>query len=263
MSYQIAIQMFSVRREFDEDPVGTLKKLREIGFTAVEMAGYNGLPVAYFKGILDTLGMTAVSGHLSKETVEENPRRIIDELRMLGSSYLAIPYLEGPFHPGGARFHEAIKFFNNTGKLFKENGIQLLYHNHEHEFAYKTNGDYNLDVLYNSVDPEYLMAEIDTCWSSYKKVDTPRYLAKFKGRLPVVHLKDFIWCKPGEKGTCRKDIKTCSIGEGDLDMKAIVDAAKKAGATVFVIEQDEPIGELDIFECLKIGFDNLSALLAD
>ncbi len=263
MSYQIAVQMFSVRREFESDPVGTLKKLREIGFTAVEMAGYNGLPVAYFKGILDTLGMTAVSVHLSKETVENDPEKVIDELRILETKYLAVPYLIGHFHPGGERFGEAVEFFNKMGKLFLEKDIQILFHNHEDEFLYKTNGDYNLDVLYNSTDPVYLKAELDAGWASYAKVDVLKYIPKYEGRLPVIHLKDFLWCKEGEKGNCRDDINTCALGEGDVDIKGIIKAAKAAGTAVFVIEQDEPEGDGDIFDCLKIGFDNLTKLLEE
>ncbi|MBE6563506.1 MAG: sugar phosphate isomerase/epimerase [Ruminococcaceae bacterium] len=262
MSYQIAVQMFSVRREFEADPVGTLKKLRKIGFTAVEMAGYNGLPAAYFKGILDTLGMKAVAGHLSKETVENDPERVLDDLRTLETKYLVVPYLIGHFHPGGERFAEAVEFFNTMGKHFLEKGIELLFHNHEDEFRYKTNGDYNLDVLYSSTDPEYLKAELDAGWASYAKVDVVKYIPKYNGRLPVIHLKDFSWCKEGEKGNCRYDINTCALGEGDVDMKGIINAAKAAGTTVFVIEQDEP-DTGDIFGCLKVGFDNLTKLLAE
>lgn len=261
MSYQIAIQLYSVRRELERDPVDTLKKLREIGYTAVEMAGYNDLPAAYFKGIFDTLGMRAISGHLSKETVENDPYKVINDLKTLGSKYLAIPYLYGHFLPGGDRYAQCVDFFNKTGKLFKENGIQLLYHNHDTEFSRKINGDYMLDVFYNSLDPEYIKAEIDTCWASFKGVDTPEYIKKYKGRMPVVHLKDYVLSDHEEDGKIVKRMHTCSFGSGVQDMKAVIEASKYAGAEVYVIEQDEPYGGMDIFECVKVGFDNLSKLL--
>lgn len=261
MSYRIAIQLYSVRRELDIDPVGTLKKLRDMGYTAVEMAGYNGLPAAYFKGILDTLGMTAVSGHLSKETVESDPYKVINDLKMLGSSYLAIPYLYERFLPGGDRFSECIDFFNNTGKIFRENGIQLLYHNHDTEFSKKINGDYMLDIFYNSVDPGYVMAEIDTCWASFKGVDTPNFIRKYRGRMPVVHLKDYVPCDYEKDGVQHKWMHTCSFGCGELEAEKIIEASKYAGAKVYVIEQDEPYGDMDIFECLELGLKNLRSLL--
>lgn len=263
MKSQIAIQLFSVRRELYKDPVGTLKKLREIGYTAVEMAGYNGLPPAYFKGIFDTLGITAVSGHLSKETVENDPYKIINDCKMFGSKYLAIPYLYGHFHPDGECFSETVEFFNKTGKLFSENGIRLLYHNHDTEFSKKVNGDYMLDVFYNSVDREYVQAEIDTCWASYKGVDVPNYIRKFRNRLPVIHLKDYVTYDAEEGGETVKRMHTCALGDGELDLANIIKASKSLGVELYVVEQDEPYGDMDIFECLKCNFDRLNSILAE
>ncbi len=263
MKKLIAIQLFSVRRELEMDPVDTLKKLRAIGYTAVEMAGYNELPPAYFKGIFDTLGMTVISSHLSKETVENNPHGIIEDCKMFGSKYLAIPYLYGHFHPGGDRFGESVEFFNKTGKLFHENGIQLLFHNHDTEFSKKINGDYLLDIFYNSVDREYVKAEIDTCWASYKGVDVANYIKKFRNRLPVIHLKDYVVSDDVENGETIKRMHTCALGEGELDLVNIIKTSKSLGVEVYVIEQDEPYGDMDIFECLKLNYDRLSELLRD
>ena len=46
---------------------------------------------------------------------------------------------------------------------------KLLYHNHNFEFE-KINGEYALDVLYQSVPAEFLQTEIDTCWVNDIKV---------------------------------------------------------------------------------------------
>lgn len=261
MSYQIAVQLYSVRHEMEKDPVGTLKRLREIGFTSVEMAGYYELPTAYFKGVFDTLGMTAVSGHLSKETIASDPYKVINDLKLLGTDYIVIPYLYDYFLPGGERFAECVDFFSKMGELFANNGIQLLYHNHQTEFSARVNGDYILDVFYNSLDSRLVQAEIDTCWASFMGVDAAHHIKKYKDRMPIVHLKDYVPYEFEQDGEIKRGMHTCAFGTGELEARKIVEASKKAGARIYVIEQDNPYGDMDIFACLELGYKNLSSML--
>ena len=62
------VQLYSVRDEMKADPLGTLKKLAEMGYRHVEHANYvdrkfYGYSPKEFKKILNDLGMKMPSGH--------------------------------------------------------------------------------------------------------------------------------------------------------------------------------------------------------
>jgi sugar phosphate isomerase/epimerase len=161
-----------------------------------------------------------------------------------------------------------------VGKLLKDNGIQLLYHNHDFEFN-KYDGKFLLDWLYESVPEDLLKTQIDTCWVRYAGHDPAEYIKKYAGRAPLVHLKDFT-CKTFGTGPAydlidAKDVpeKTenadngfefLPLGQGLLDVPAILAAAENAGTECVVVETDEPGAGLTPIEFVKAGREYLKSL---
>jgi sugar phosphate isomerase/epimerase len=120
-------------------------------------------------------------------------------------------------------------FFNEVGKRFKHYGIQFGYHNHGHEFV-EFDGEYGLDLLYRLTDPELVHAEIDVCFAQMNGLEPTQYITKLSGRCAAVHMKDY---SPGAaKGTVE-------VGRGSIDVGAVYEAAVRAGASWFIVEQDE------------------------
>ncbi|MBA2713684.1 MAG: hypothetical protein H0U55_09060 [Rubrobacteraceae bacterium] len=73
---QISLQLYTVRGETARDMPGTLRKVSEIGYPAVEFAGYGGLTPQEVKTILDDLGLrtstsTSPSTH-GRETLKQS-----------------------------------------------------------------------------------------------------------------------------------------------------------------------------------------------
>ena len=56
-SIPFALQLYTVRDHMSEDAAGTLKRVKEIGYDNVELAGTAGLSPAEFKAILDDVGL--------------------------------------------------------------------------------------------------------------------------------------------------------------------------------------------------------------
>src|ERR1044071_6569549 len=77
---QIGFQLYTVRGEFSHDVPGTLKKLAEIGYKAVEFWGYSGTPAVYqeysaaeLRKFLDDCGLKCCGMHLDlKALAKEN-----------------------------------------------------------------------------------------------------------------------------------------------------------------------------------------------
>ena len=142
-----------------------------------------------------------------------------------------------------------IENIKTLGKVAKELGMQLLYHNHDFEFI-KLDGKYALDILYEEVPADLLKTELDTCWVNVGGEVPADYIKKYSGRAPVVHLKDFVGEKSesmyeliGIKSEAPKrpsNFELRPVGSGCQDFPAILKAAEEAGAEWVVVEQDNP-----------------------
>jgi len=148
--------------------------------------------------------------------------------------------------------------------------MTLLYHNHDFEFVKdKDTGEYALDQLYREIPA--LQTQVDTCWVKVAGEDPAAYVRKYKGRAPIVHLKDFmIEGKPGqmyeligadtEENEGGGKFEFRPLGHGVQDIPSLIDAAVDAGAKWVVCEQDMPSMGKTSLECAQMSLDTLNAI---
>lgn len=248
---KVGLQLFSVRDKMSQDFEGTLKAVKNMGYDCVEFAGYFEKSSEEIRKILDDLGLECASVHQTPEIFITEGQPAVDFLKGIGAKYCALPWL--PKETLKTDFDKIIDTCNKAGKILKDNGIQLLYHNHD--FEYETiDGECIIDKIYRVVPAEYLQPEFDTCWIKYAGYEPVEYLKKYSGRIDVVHLKDFI-CKELGSGPVYslidksgKEVKSNSkeergfkfrpVGSGMQDIPAIAKASIEAGAKYLIVEQD-------------------------
>lgn len=267
-----ALQLYSVRDDMAADFKGTLQKVKEMDYEGVEFAGLYDRSAEEVKKMLDELGLAAVSAHVPYVDMVKEPEKVMSEYAALGCKYIAVPYLEEPYRPGTAGYPEVVENIKMLGKTAKKHGMTLLYHNHDFEFR-KVGGKNVLDCLYDSVPSDLLQTEIDTCWANVGGEDPAKYVLKYSGRSPVVHLKDFVM--PGKKPAKmyqligleddggQQDGGTFEfrpVGCGVQDIPSILKASEQAGAQWIVVEQDEPSMGKTPLECSKMSIEYLKRL---
>ena len=187
---KIGIQMYTLREFGDKDLPGTLEGVKRLGYDAVEFAGYNGLAADELKRICNELGLAIVSTHYSLDNFENSIEDAVAYHKALGLPFLAIPWMAADRGPGGEKYEETKKLVEASAAALKEAGIQMLYHNHDFEFTALEDGTLAIDRLYQDI-PD-LLPEFDTCWVKYAGYDPVKYINAYKGRTPVIHLKDFV-----------------------------------------------------------------------
>ncbi len=233
------MQLYSVREPAAKDFVGTLRQVAEIGYRGVEFAGYGGLSAEQLRALLDELGLTAVGSHISFDALETRLEEEVAYLAAIGSRYAVCPFLSEP-HRYQAEKPEAwqhtLDVFNRAGRAFQEAGIRFGYHNHWFEFEEKVGGEWLFDALFRGTDADLVCVELDTCWAERAGQSAPAYLARYAGRVPLIHLKDIRRSPSGE-------VETVSLGEGDINLQAIVEAADAAGVEWLIVEQDHSQGD--------------------
>lgn len=271
MPLPVALQLYTVRDDTAKDFAGTLKKVKEMGFDGVELAGFGNYSAAEARKILDDCGLKAISAHVPYDALVGNTEKTLSDYKILGCNYIAIPWLDAKKAPGGEEFSTMIDPILQIGKAAKAAGITLLYHNHEFEFK-KVDGVYGLDILYNSIPEEFLQTQIDTCWVKVAKLDPAEYVRKYKGRAPLVHLKDFIMegdvtgnlyeligNDNEDAPISKKGFEFRPVGQGMQDFPAILEACVYAGTEWVIVEQDES-STCPPMEAVKMGREYLKSL---
>lgn len=216
------IQLYTLREESKENFLAVLEHVAKCGYEGVEFAGYYGFTAEELKGHLDRLGLTCSSTHTPWEEVFGNPEEVIAIHKALGCSHVIVP---GYALPNVESVYELAERFNKVQALYQENGMTLGYHNHWHEFQ-KEGDKFLLEILAEKAPGIEL--EVDTYWSTKGGADTIAFLHKHRDRISRIHLKD------GNKDGLQ------AIGEGDMDIQAVINAAKEIGTEWAVVENDEP-----------------------
>ncbi len=267
----VAVQLYSIREAAEKDFIGTLRQIKAMGYDGVELAGLYDLDPHAVRSILDELGLKAISAHVPFADLKADPAGVLEVYRILGCPYVAIPYLVEHDRPGGEHYSETLKSIEIIGQAAQIKGIQLLYHNHDFEFAILEDGSYGLDDLYRRIPASLLQTELDTCWVKISGLDPAAYLRQYTGRSPVVHLKDFF--KEGQVNnlfellglTLEKQKETGGIfefrplGQGLQDIPALLKAALDAGSQWVVVEQDLSNGRTPL-EAVRMSREYLKSL---
>ena len=60
----VALQLYSVREEMEKDFFGTMKKVKEMGYSGVEFAGLYGHDPLEVKAMCEELGLVILSAHV-------------------------------------------------------------------------------------------------------------------------------------------------------------------------------------------------------
>jgi len=249
--FKVGLQLFSIRDEMEKDMDGTLGAIKAMGYDYVEFAGFYGKSAEEIRMLLDKHGLKCISVHQNISESMEDMQAHADYLKVIGAKYSAIPWYD--LEQFESNFDGVAELFMKVGKLFKDNGIQMLYHNHDFEFI-KIDGEYILDKLYATVPAESLNPQLDTCWVRYAGVDPAEYIKKYTGRLSVIHLKDFK-CNKLANGPVYEligddsknempsrednDFKFLPLGMGLQDFPAILAAAESAGVEYVIAELDD------------------------
>ncbi|PEJ59259.1 sugar phosphate isomerase [Bacillus sp. AFS002410] len=247
MTLPIALQLWSVKEDAELDFFGTLEKVAKMGYDGVEFAGYYGKSASEIKAVLNKLGLKAAGAHVSADQILHQIDDVIAFETELGNKYIVCPWANFNSLEEWKEFAEQLQ---HSGKKLSEAGLSLVYHNHAHELVAVEN-EYILDILLNAVPSNLLKAELDTYWLEFAGVDAVEFMSKYKGRTPLIHVKDMAQSK--EEST--------EIGNGIMNIKGIVQQAKLNSVEWLIVEQ-EAFTKPQLVS-VEIGLNNLKKILAE
>jgi sugar phosphate isomerase/epimerase len=245
----IALQLYTLR-DFLKTPAQiaeTLKKVRTIGYSTVELAGLGPIEPKELAAILSGEGLACCSAHVPIEKLRTGLSQVIADHLLFKCQWLAVP---GCWGKTLADFESFADDMNHFAAPCREGGMPLGYHNHSHEFV-RYDGRSPISVLLDELSTT-IWFEIDTYWIAHAGADPIDWIRKVSSRIPCVHLKDMAIGSDGKQ-------YMAEIGEGNLNWPGILSACAAAGTRYLIVEQD--ICRRDPFESVAISLQNLREML--
>ncbi|MBL7857383.1 MAG: sugar phosphate isomerase/epimerase [Cyclobacteriaceae bacterium] len=231
------VQTYTFRKSFPNGVAETLDSIKAMGFTEVEGNAGKVSPEE-FRKLCDERGLSIPSTGAGYEELVKDPQAVADRAKILGSKYVMtawIPHKGGSFNFENAK--KAVEDFNAAGKVLKENGITFCYHIHGYEFWPHEKGTL-MDYIIQNTNPEYVSFELDVLWAHFGGGNPVALLNKYGNRWKLIHLKDLRKGVPKDRTGGTSQENDVALGTGEINIPAILKAAKKAGVQHYFIEDE-------------------------
>ena len=212
----IGLQIYSLGRELTENVPAGMKKIAEIGYKNLELAGYGNRKMgqyspADYRKIVEDNGLKITSSHVNppvRKYASDNLTQIYDFWKqtvedhvIFGTKALVQPGMPQIDNHDDAKL--VCEVFNKAGEIAKSAGIKWGYHNHSGEFKkiskenpnqtgeyIRQRGDCVYDLMIQGTDPNLVFFEMDVYWTVMGQADPLEYFEKYPTRFPILHIKD-------------------------------------------------------------------------
>ncbi|MBG6225494.1 sugar phosphate isomerase/epimerase [Arthrobacter sp. CAN_A2] len=225
-----SLQLYTLRTALGEDLPGTIRRVADLGYTAVEP--YNFVATAdELAEALTANGLSAPSGHAPLLRADQD--EIFEAARKLGIGTVIDPHVERSHWTTDEDIRATAEALNAAARKGAGYGITVGYHNHEFELEERIGDTSALEVLAGYLDPEVVL-EVDTYWAAVGGEDPAELLRRLGDRVRFIHIKD--------GPLTRNDKEQVAVGSGSMRVREVLDAAP--GLEAAVVELDDFDGDI-------------------
>ncbi|HHY82769.1 MAG TPA: sugar phosphate isomerase/epimerase [Clostridiales bacterium] len=233
MKYRYGLQLYSVRKDLEKDLQGTLSKVKEMGYEAVEFFGEFKYPAQEVKQVLDNIGLKICGWHTPWHYLQgDQLNETIAYFKDLGNKYVIIPGLPHNLTYSKEAWLSAAEEFNGLSEKLQKHGMKIGYHNHFAEL-YDMDGEKPFHMFFSNTDSSVIM-QVDIGHVLCGGADLMDTIADYAGRAVSVHLK------PYKKG-CENPHEgyDTMIGDDDIPWAEFMSWCKEHGNTEWYIVEYE------------------------
>ena len=253
----MGIQLYTLRDHIQnaEDFDSTLARLETIGVTDVQISAIGDFPAEIQGEIVRKHNMNVCVTHKGFDRMLTDLDAMIEEHRKIGCDAMGIGSAPSEGRGNCVNVRSFIRKAEGVGANLREKGMTFNYHNHDFEFEKLDDTDIcMMDLLLNESDPELFHFIPDVAWIDYAGADPVDILKKMKGRVKVLHFKDYII----DEENVRHFV---SLGKGVVDLKACYKAACELEIPYIMYEQDNDWVDNNPFKAVDESWAFMQSLL--
>ena len=250
----------------------TLSAIKEAGYDSIELCGFmlhpmgflirmltkaSGMPVGSggnldWEKLVKESGLSVVSVHQDLGSIERDAQAVADEAKKFETDKVVITGMYRFDYGDEASVRNLAKRLNAAGKALAEQGIQLLYHNHNCELRKVNAAGCAYDILVEETAPEYVNFEFDSYWFTEGGADAAAWMRRLGSRMKLWHINDRGTRMTGSAMTPILKTDSMELGTGNIDLNGLTAIAKANGIEAVILEshrnwiEDSPVKSLQL-----------------
>jgi sugar phosphate isomerase/epimerase len=246
MTDRTALQLYSIRDVVAATSYeSSVRNIAEMGYRAVETAGFPGTTAETAAKLFADLGITVVAAHVGLP-LGDHKNEVLDSLAALGKPRMVCTQI-GPNDVTDLDTIKALCERLNEGyEVATAHGISYGIHNHWWEFGH-INGRLIHQIMLDLLNPG-IFFEVDTYWVKVAGQDPAVIVKDLGARAPLLHIKD---------GPGTKEAAMTAVGDGIMDFPTLLKAAGDH-AKWLIVELDQC--DNDIMAAVKKSYNYLATL---
>ncbi|MBQ9155012.1 MAG: sugar phosphate isomerase/epimerase [Solobacterium sp.] len=198
-------------------------------------------------------GLSVISLHADLGSLEKETGEVIKEAKSFGTDTVVITGMYRFDYSDESVLKDLAKRLNQTGKVLKQNGLKLLYHNHNVELLNVKPGVRAYDILLGETDPEYVNFEFDSYWFTDSGADAKVWMKKLGSRMKLWHINDRGSRQNGPAMTPILKADSMELGTGNMDLDGLKEIALENGIEAAVLESHKNWIDKDPLKSIELS----------
>ena len=181
-------------------------------------------------------GLSVISLHTDLGAVERDAASVAAECQSFGTDTAVITGMYRFAYGDAGAVHELAARLNRAGAALAENGVRLLYHNHNCELQWVNRGQRAYDILLSETDPATVGFEFDSYWFTEGGANALFWMKQLGGRMKLWHINDRGTRLSGPAMTPILKSDSMELGYGNMDLLPLVEQAKSVPVEAVILE---------------------------
>ena len=250
----------------------TLAAVKAAGYDSIELCGFMlhpmgfvirmltkaaGMPVGSggnldWEKLVKESGLSVVSVHQDLGSIERDAKAVAEEAKRFGTDTVVITGMYRFDYGSEEAVRELSQRLNAAGKALAEEGIRLLYHNHNCELRKVNPQKCAYDILLEETDPEYVNFEFDSYWFTEGGADAKQWMRRLGKRMKLWHINDRGTRMTGPAMTPILKTDSMELGTGNMDLLGLWEIARENGVEAVILEshrnwvENSPVKSLEL-----------------
>jgi sugar phosphate isomerase/epimerase len=234
----------------------TLKAIADAGYSGIELCGFMirktpfvvkvltrlfGMPIGKggsldWPALIEYSGLDVVGLHEDLGTLQKETDTVIATAKRLRTKYVVITGFYRFDFSDKAAVSKLATDLNRVGKRLKEDGIELLYHNHNCELRRVEPKKTAYSMLIEETDPDYVNFEFDSYWLTEAGANALSLMRSLGDRVRLYHINDRGTRISGPSITPILKSDSMELGDGNIDLLPLVEQAKRVNVDAVILE---------------------------
>ena len=234
----------------------TLSDIKAAGYDGIELCGFMIHPIGFLVRMLtkaagmpvgrggnldwhklvQEAGLQVVSLHTDLGSLERDAKGVAREAKSFGTKYAVITGMYRFDYGDERAVRDLAARLNKAGEALKQEGVELLYHNHNCELRRVNPQQRAYDLLLEQTDPRFVNFEFDSYWFAEGGADALAWMQRLGDRMKLWHINDRGSRVTGPAVTPILKTDSMELGTGNMDLDSLLEQALRVGVEAVILE---------------------------